>query len=197
MMRFNAVVIASVLLLVGVTGCNKEQSNQAVITTPVPPPNKQRKPKAAPPKPTETASPAAGSAASPAASPAAKPAASPEKGKTAVAPAGTATATAKTNDGAKPTLTKLNGYLPAAVKALQSNDIAKAKEYAKGFSDNWQQKIIQYQVKNKSKAAYDKLAAGVTQVTNTLIKPANPDKAKAIASIQSLSQAVTEYTNNP
>jgi hypothetical protein len=83
------------------------------------------------------------------------------------------------------------------VKALQANDIAKAKQYAKGFSDNWQQKIIQFQVKNKSQSAYNKLASGVTQVTNTVIQPPNPDKAKAITSLQSLSQAVTEYTKSP
>src|SRR5919199_1404753 len=164
MMRFNAVVIASILLLGGIGGCNQEQPNEAVDSTPQIV-KRPKKPKAAPPKSAATASPA--------------------KGKTAVAPASTAKATAKTNDGAKPTLTKLNGYLPAAVKALQSNDIAKAKEYAKGFSDNWQQKIIQFQVKNKSKADYDKLAAAVTQVTNTVIKPANPDKTQAIASLQS------------
>lgn len=188
MMRFNAVVIASILLLGGIGGCNQEEPNEAVVATPQIV-KRPKKPKAAPPNSAATASPAA--------SPGASPAASPGKGKTAVAPASTAKATAKTNDGAKPTLTKLNGYLPAAVKALQSNDIAKAKEYAKGFSDNWQQKIIQFQVKNKSQADYNKLAAAVTQVTNTVIKPANPDKTQAIASLQSLSQAVTQYTKSP
>lgn len=189
MMRFNAVVIASILLLGGIAGCNNEEPNEAVYSTPQVVPKRPKKPKAAAPKST--------AAASPAASPASSPAASPKTAKTAVAPANTAKATAQTNDGAKPTLTKLNGYLPAAVKALQANDIAKAKEYAKAFSDNWQQKIIQFKVKNKSKAAYDKMASGVTQVTNTVIQPPNPDKAKAIASLQSLSQSVTEYTKSP
>lgn len=189
MMRFNAVVVASILLIGGIAGCNQEESNnEAVVSTPQIV-KRPKKPKAAAPQSTATASPAA--------SPGASPAASPAAGKTAVAPANTAKATAKTNDGAKPTLAKLNGYLPAAVKALQANDIAKAKEYAKGFSDNWQQKIIQFQVKNKSKATYDKLASGVTQVTNTVIQPPNPDKTKAITSLQSLSQSVTEYTKSP
>jgi hypothetical protein len=189
MMRFNAVVIASILLFGGIAGCNQEESNEAVVSTPQVVPKRPQKPKAAAPNSTATASPTA--------SPGVSPAASPKTGKTAVAPANTAKATAKTNDGAKPTLTKLNGYLPAAVKALQANDIAKAKQYAKGFSDNWQQKIIQFQVKNKSQSAYNKLASGVTQVTNTVIQPPNPDKAKAITSLQSLSQAVTEYTKSP
>lgn len=188
MMRFNAVVIASILLLGGIAGCNQEESNEAVVSTPQIV-KRPKKPKAAPPNST--------AAVNPAASPGVSPAASPKTGKTAVAPANTAKATAKTNDGAKPTLAKLNGYLPAAVKALQANDIAKAKQYAKGFSDNWQQKIIQCQVKNKSQSAYNKLASGVTQVTNTVIQPPNPDKAKAITSLQSLSQAVTEYTKSP
>ena len=187
-MRFNAVVIASILLLGGIAGCNQEESNEAVYSTPQVVPKRPKKPKAAAPTPT---------AASQAASPGSSPVASPATGQTAVAPANTAKAKAQTSDGAKPTLAKLNGYLPAAVKALQANDIAKAKEYAKGFSDNWQQKIIQFKVKNKSKAAYDKMASGVTQVTNTVIQPPNPDKAKAITSLQSLSQSVTEYTKSP
>lgn len=185
MMRFNAVVVASILLLGGIVGCNQEESNDVVYTTPQVVPKRPQKPKAAAPKPTAAVSPGA------------SPTASPTTGKTAVAPANTAKATAKTNDGAKPTLAKLNGYLPAAVKALQANDMTKAKEYAKGFTDNWQQKIIQFKVKNKSKAAYDKMASGVTQVTNTVIQPPSPDKAKAITSLQSLSQAVTEYTKSP
>ncbi|MEW6498817.1 MAG: hypothetical protein AB1589_40905, partial [Cyanobacteriota bacterium] len=105
----------------------------------------------------------------------------------------------QTTGGAQQTLAKLNGYLPAAVNALQANDIAKAKQYAKGFSDNWSQnnEMIRAQVKKKSQDSYKKLAAGVAQVNNTLIQPANPDKTKAIASLQSLSQSVAEYTKNP
>jgi hypothetical protein len=89
----------------------------------------------------------------------------------------------------------LNGYLPAAVKELQANDIATAKKYAQDFNANWQQ--LQNLVKTTSQPSHQKIAAGVAQVTNTLINPATPDKTKAIASLQSLSQAVTEYAKSP
>jgi hypothetical protein len=187
MMRFNAVVLASLLLLGGVAGCNQGESNEAVITTPKPPPGRQKKPEPATPNATVTATPAAGK--TPVASP------SPAADKTPVAPA--AAKTPAKNDGAKPTLTKLNGYLPAAVKALQANNVNQAKQYAQGFTANWQQKIIQYKVKTESQAAFDKLSAAVNQVNSTVIQPPNPDKTKAIASLQSLSQAVTEYTKSP
>jgi hypothetical protein len=195
MMRFNAVVIASVLLLVGVTGCNQGESNEAVITTPVPPPNKAKKLKAAAPNATATASPAASPAKANTPTATASPAASPAKAKTAAAPAGSAKASA----GAQQTLTKLNGYLPAAVKALQANDIAQAKEYAKAFSDNWvkNNEMVRGQVKKKSQDDYKQLTAGVIEVNKTLIQAANPDKAKAIASLQSLSQAVNQYAKSP
>lgn len=200
MIRFKAVAIASVLLLVGVTACNQQddQANQAVSTPQVKTnPNKAKKAKAKAPSPTAAGSPSASPATTPTTGKTPTAQTSPAKAKTPAAPTNTAKATTKTNDGAKPTLAKLNGYLPAAVQALQANDIAKAKQYAKGFNDNWQQKIVQFQIKKKSQADYNKLASAVTQVNNTLLKPANPDKDKAIASLQSLSQAVTEYTNSP
>lgn len=200
MIRFKAVAIASVLLLVGVTACNQQddQANQAVSTPQIKTnPNKAKKAKAGGSSPTAAGSPSPSPASSPTTGKTPTAQTSPAKAKTPAAPANTAKATTKTSDGAKPTLAKLNGYLPAAVKALQANDIAQAKQYAKGFNDNWQQKIVQFQVKQKSQADYNKLASAVTQVNNTLLKPANPDKDKAIASLQSLSQAVTEYTKSP
>jgi len=171
MMRFKAVVIASVLLIGGIAGCNREEPNEAVVSTPQIV-KKPKKPKAAAPNTTETASPAA----------------SP-------APAGTANTATPPPARVKQAFTKLNGYLPAAVNKLQANDVATAKKYAQDFNANWQQ--LQNLVKTASQPSYQKIAAGVTQVTNTLIKPATPDKAKAIASLQSLSQAVTEYANTP
>jgi hypothetical protein len=180
MMRFNAVVVACLLLFVSVTGCNSgDQEDASVVSTPVAVPKKAKKPKVA--APTATAS------------------ASPGQAKTAKTSAGKAkTAPAKPSaaakGGMKPTLAKLNGYLPAAVRALQANDVAKAKGYAQDFQANWQQKIIQFSVKNQSQAAYNQISAGVTQVNNNLIKPANPDKTKAIAALQSLSQAVKDYS---
>ena len=187
MMRFNAVVVACLLLFVSVTGCNSEdQADPSVVSTPMVVRKNGQKPKAA--APTATAS------------------ASPGQAKTASAPANTAKASAgkaKTSPakpsaaakgGMKPTLAKLNGYLPAAVRALQANDVATAKTYAQNFQANWQQKIIQFSVKNTSQSAYNQISAGVTQVNNNLIEPANPDKAKATAALQSLSQAVKDYS---
>ncbi len=179
MIRFNCVVLASVLMLLTVTACNNEAD-----VAPSPSPvvvKKKNKPQAA--------------TQAPGASP------SPGKARTAVAPASTAkpkaqNATAAKNTGSKQTLARLNGYLPAAVRALQANNVAQAKEYAKGFSDNWQQKIIQNNVKNKSQASYNKIAAAVTRVNNSM-KPANPNKAQAIASLRNLSQTVTQYTKSP
>jgi hypothetical protein len=86
--------------------------------------------------------------------------------------------------------------LPAAVKALEANDIATAKKYAQDFNANWNQKIIQFSVKTQSQDSYNKISAGVTQVNN-LMKSATPDQAKAIAALQSLTEAVNEYTQNP
>jgi hypothetical protein len=68
----------------------------------------------------------------------------------------------------KQTLGKLNGYLPAAAKALQANDVGKAKDYVKGFSDNWNQKIIQNSVKSQAPESHQKISAGVTQVNNLM-----------------------------
>jgi hypothetical protein len=48
-------------------------------------------------------------------------------------------------------------------------------------------------VKKQSQASFNKISAGVTQVNN-LMKAPTPDKAKATTAIQSLSQAVSEYT---
>lgn len=183
MIHFNAVVIASVLLLVSITGCNNDQDDAAVVSTPMVMRAKAKKPKTAVPTATASASPGTAKSKTAAAA-----------GKTKTSPANTS---ASAKGDAKQTLTKLNGYLPAAVNALQANDVATAKKYAKGFSDNWQQKNIQFYVKNKSQDAYKKISAGVDQVNNNLIKPATPDNAKAIAATQSLSKAVKDYTTSP
>lgn len=187
MVRFNAVVIASVLLLGSVTSCNNADENAAVVTTPQAVRPKGKKPKAAAPTATASASPGTANSTK-----AAKTSASP--GQTKASPAKTS---ASAKGDAKQTLTKLNGYLPAAVNALQANDVDTAKKYAKGFSDNWKQKIVQFNVKNKSQDDYKKISAAVEQVNNNLIKPAKPDNAKATAALQSLSQAVKDYTASP
>jgi hypothetical protein len=51
MMRFNAVVIASILLLGGIAGCNQEESNEAVVSTPQVVPKRPQKRRLLPPSP--------------------------------------------------------------------------------------------------------------------------------------------------
>ncbi|HAA31621.1 MAG TPA: hypothetical protein DCE56_32880 [Cyanobacteria bacterium UBA8553] len=187
MIRFNAVVIASVLMLGSITSCNNADEDAAVVSTPQAVRPKTKKPKAATPNPTASAS--TGKAKT---TKAAKP--SPSPGQTKASPA---KAAASAKGDSKQTLAKLNGYLPAAVNALKANDVDTAKKYAKSFNDNWKQKIVQFNVKNKSQDNYKKISAAVEQVNTNLIKPAKPDNAKAIAALQSLSQAVKSYTASP
>lgn len=177
MMRFNYVVVASLLVLVLATGCNQdEQADQNVASTPV---AVRKKPKAN-----------AGATAKAGASPGAaeSPAAGSPKAKPNSAAANT--------EYVKQTLGKLNGYLPAATKALQANDVGKAKDYVKSFSDNWNQKIIQNSVKSQAPESHQKISAGVTQVNN-LMKAAKPNQAQAVGAIQSLSDSVSEYAQTP
>lgn len=187
MIRSQALAIASTLLLLFTTGCNQEEQVEEPIPSPV---AIKKKPKAAGASPAKAAA-SPGTAQAPAAAGAPKKPA--QSAKTTAAPA---KPSAAGNPAVKDTLRKLNGYLPAAVKALQANDVDTAKQYAQAFSDNWQQKIIQNTVKAKSKASYDKITAGVTQVNN-LMKADTPDNAKAISALQSLSQAVSEYAKAP
>lgn len=170
MIRSKFVVIASVLMLLFVTGCNQDEAVEETPPTPVAVKKKAKK--------------------------AANEGANADKTATAPAKAGKpkpkAAAAAGSNAGAKQTLAKLNGYLPAAIKALETDDVDTAKLYVKGFSDNWQQQGIQSSVKKGSQDSFKKISAGVTQVNN-LMKAEAPDKAKAKAAIQSLSQSVLEY----
>jgi hypothetical protein len=176
MSRSKIVVIASVLMLVLVTGCNNEEAEEAAA--PPAPVAVKKKPKAA-----ASASPGKTTAAAPA---------SPGKPKAATTANAGKAAAGGNNADVKQTLAKLNGYLPAAVQALQTDDVDTAKLYVKGFSDNWQQKSIQASVKKQSQDSFQKISTGVTQVNN-LMKAATPDKAKATAAIQSLSQSVQQY----
>lgn len=175
MIRSKFVVIASVLMLLFVTGCNQEE---AVEENPTPTPVAVKK------KAKKTAAGAKAKEGETADKTATAPAKAGKPKPKAAAPAN--------NAGAKQTLAKLNGYLPAAVKALETDDVDTAKLYVKGFSDNWQQQGIQSSVKKGSQDSFKKISAGVTQVNN-LMKAEAPDKAKAKAAIQSLSSAVLEY----
>jgi 3',5'-cyclic AMP phosphodiesterase CpdA len=177
-MRAHSAVIASVLVLTLITGCNREEeAEQDVAPTPM---VVRKKPKAG-------ATP--GAAKSPAAT------AGAGQAKPKAAPASPGGAAGGNVTYVKQTLGKLNGYLPAAVKALQGNDVATAKQYAQAFTDNWQQKIIQNTVKTTSQQSYNQIAAGVKQV-NSLMQAPTPDKTKATAALQSLSQNVAGYVQS-
>jgi hypothetical protein len=174
MIRSKIVVLASVVMLMFIAGCNREEAAEENIA-PSPVAVKKKAKKAAP-----GASPAAGEKA---AKKTATASASPGKAKSA-APAAAGTSNVKSALG------KLNGYLPAAVKALQSDDVDTAKQYVKGFSDNWKQQSAA--VKKLSPESFTTINAGVTQINN-LMKADTPDKAKATAAMQSLSKAVSEF----
>ncbi len=165
-MRAHSAVIASVLVLTLIAGCNREEEvEQDVAPTPM---VVRKKP---------------------------KPGATPGAAKPKAAPASPGGAAGGNVTYVKQTLGKLNGYLPAAVKALQGNDVATAKQYAQAFTDNWQQKIIQNTVKTTSQQSYNQIAAGVKQV-NSLMQAPTPDKTKATAALQSLSQNVAGYVQS-
>lgn len=176
-MRANSAVIASVLVLALITGCNREEQAEDIAPTPM----VVRK------KPKTTASP--GATKSPAGT------ADAGKAKPKTTAASPAKAAGNNVTYVKQTLGKLNGYLPAAVKALQGNDVATAKQYAQAFTDNWQQQIIQNTVKTTSKDSYNQIAAGVKQV-NSLMQAPTPDKTKTTAALQSLSQNVAGYVQS-
>ena len=174
MIRSKFVLVASVLMLMFVSGCNKDEAAQETIA---PSPVAVRKKAKASPGATPGAKAAKNKAAAPANANKAKPKAA-------------ASAAGATN--AKQTLAKLSGYLPAAVKALQADDVDTAKQHVQDFSDNWKQKGIQAAVKKQSPASFTKISTALTGVNNAM-KASAPDKAKATTAIQSLSQAVSEY----
>lgn len=176
MIRSKFVIFASVLMLMFVSGCNPDEAAEENIEpTPI---AVKKKVKASP-----GASPGAGAKA------AKTKAAAPGTANKAKPKAATPAAGAI---NAKQTLAQLSGYLPAAVKALQADDVDTAKQYVQGFSDNWKQKGIQAAVKKQSPASFTKISKALTSVNNAM-KASTPDKAKATTAIQSLSQAVSEY----
>lgn len=170
MIRSKFMIVATVLMLTFVSGCNRDEAAEEFIE-PSPVAVKKKV------KVTPGAKVATNKAAAPANANKAKP-------KAAAAAAG-ATNTQQT-------LAKLNGYLPAAVKALQADDVAKAKEYVQDFSANWKLKGIQAAVKKQSPESFAEISKSLTNVNNAM-KAATPDKAQATTAIQSLSKAVTEY----
>ncbi|MEO8891348.1 MAG: hypothetical protein ABI417_07410 [Coleofasciculaceae cyanobacterium] len=172
MIRSKFVLVASVLMLMFIGACNKDEASEEIIE---PSPVIVKKKVKVKPSPGEKA----------VKNKAAAPNANKAKPKAAAPAAAGAAST-------KQTLAKLNGYLPAAVKALQADDVEKAQQYVQDFSANWKLKGIQAAVKKQSPASFDKISKSLTNVNNAMTA-ATPDKAQATKAIQSLSEAVTEY----
>ncbi|MGC1395308.1 MAG: hypothetical protein WA828_13585 [Coleofasciculaceae cyanobacterium] len=169
MIRSKFVLVASILMLMFVSGCNQDEAAEEFIE-PSPVAVKKKV------KVTPGAKVAANKAAAPANANKAKPKASTAAGAT----------------NTQQTLAKLNGYLPAAVNALQADNVDQAKQYVQDFSANWKLKGIQTAVKKQSPESFDKISKSLTNVNNAMKAP-TPDKAQATTAIQSLSQAVSEY----
>lgn len=179
MIRSKFVLVASILMLTFIGACNKDEAAEETIE-----PSPVIVKKKVKVKPSPGASPVAGEKA--AKNNAAAPANANKAKPKAAAPAAAGAA------NTKQTLAKLNGYLPAAVKALQADDVEKAQQYVQDFSANWKLKGIQAAVKKQSPESFDKISKSLTNVNNAMKAP-TPDKAQATKAIQSLSQAVSEY----
>lgn len=113
---------------------------------------------------------------------------SPPSSPAAASPENTTAAT-KTN--AKDTVTQMKGYLAESIKAVQANDLAKAKAEYKECDENWDK--VEDGVKEQSKDSYKAIEEAMDQVKNTLVKPTTPDKDKAIAALESLSKTLETH----
>ncbi len=89
---------------------------------------------------------------------------------------------------AKDNLTEMKGYVTQAVTAVKANNFAKAKQEYKEYDEKWE--AVEDGVRTKSQDAYIKIEKDMTQVTNTLVKPAKPDKTKATAALNALSKTL-------
>ena len=93
----------------------------------------------------------------------------------------------------KAELTKMTDYLKESTDAVQAGEFEKAKGSFKEFDENWEK--VEDGIKDQSKDAYKAIEDGMDEVENTLIKPDSPDKDKAIAALNSLSQTVNQYSS--
>ncbi|MGB3206967.1 MAG: hypothetical protein WBB28_18435 [Crinalium sp.] len=103
-------------------------------------------------------------------------------------PAPAAPASPKAAPAAKDNLTEMKGYVTQAVTAVKANNFAKAKQEYKEYDEKWE--AVEDGVRTKSQDAYIKIEKDMTQVTNTLVKPAKPDKTKATAALNALSKTL-------
>lgn len=169
MFRFKALLISS-LLVVSVSACgNSPESNTATA------PNSAA--------PNSAATPSAPSPASPAATTPNPEAKGDDSNNATMVAANT-----------KAELTKMTDYLKESTDAVQAGEFEKAKGSFKEFDENWEK--VEDGIKDQSKDTYKAIEDGMDEVENTLVKPDSPDKDKAIAALNSLSQTVTQYSSS-
>lgn len=116
---------------------------------------------------------------------------SPTPAATSSAAASPTNTTTATGTGAKDTPSQMKGYLSQSIEAVKANDFTKAKSDFKEFDESWEK--VEDGVKEQSKAGYKEIEDAMDQVENTLVKPAAPDKGKAIAALESLSKTVETH----
>jgi hypothetical protein len=104
------------------------------------------------------------------------------------APSKSPSASPTTATAGKDNLTEMKGYVTEAVTAVKANNFAKAKQEYKEYDEKWEK--VEEGVRTKSQDAYIKIEKDMDQVTNTLVKPAKPDKAKATAALNALSKTL-------
>lgn len=85
-------------------------------------------------------------------------------------------------------LKKLKGSLKRSLAAVKAGDFDKAKKRFDTFEQGWEK--IEDGVKARSAESYKAIEAGMDEVENTLVRPTTPDKAKAIAALESFSKTV-------
>lgn len=107
----------------------------------------------------------------------------------ASAPEKASTAAVKTEAATNPAagFTALQNVTEKTTAVVKSGKFEQAKADFEKFEDSW--KIVEDGVKVKSSKTYDAIEEGLDSV-NSELKNKQPDKAKVLASLQSLSQNI-------
>jgi len=107
----------------------------------------------------------------------------------ASAPETSSTAAVKTEAAANPAagFTALQNVTEKTTAAVKAEKFDQAKADFEKFEDSW--KTVEDGVKVKSSKTYDAIEAGLDSVNGEL-KNKQPDKAKMLAALQSLSQSI-------
>ncbi len=125
-------------------------------------------------------------------SPAATTAAAPSPSASAMATGSPAKAEkaseAKASGSSKAELLKLKEHLTMVSTAVNAGNFDQAKKEFTEFDEHWDK--VEDKVKGESKQAYQNIEAGMDEVKNTVVRPAQPDKAKATAAIAALAKTL-------